>query len=326
VTDNYDTAIQSKLVISGSVNTNVVGTYYVYYNATDAEGNPADEVMRTVIVGDGEAPVIVLTGANPQYIEVKTPYIEQGASVSDNYDTNLTATIDTGNVNTNVTGTYYVYYTAKDSNNNRAQTGVRTVIVRDTTIPVITLSGSAAITLEVHTAYTEFGATVTDNYDTAIQSRLLISGSVDTGTVGTYYVYYNATDADGNPADEVMRTINVVDTTIPLITLSGANPQYREVNTSYIELGAVVTDNYDTNLTATINTGNVNMNQTGSYTVYYNVTDTHGNQAIQKTRTVIVRDTTAPVLSLNGSGVVTIEGGSSFVDAGADRSDNYDGT
>jgi hypothetical protein len=51
----------------------------------------------------------------------------------------------------------------------------------------------------------------------------------------------------------------------------------------------------------------VNMNQTGSYTVYYNVTDTAGNHAITGERTVIVQDTTKPVITLNGSGPLALE-------------------
>ena len=44
---------------------------------------------------------------------------------------------------------------------------------------------------------------------------------VDETTVGTYTVTYNVTDANGNAAVEVTRTVNVVDNTIPVITLTG---------------------------------------------------------------------------------------------------------
>ncbi|MDR3169207.1 MAG: hypothetical protein LBU27_05650, partial [Candidatus Peribacteria bacterium] len=66
----------------------------------DSEGNAADEVIRTVIVQDTGMPVILLSGDNPQYVEVHTPYLEAGATVNDSYDTNLTATIDSSEVNT----------------------------------------------------------------------------------------------------------------------------------------------------------------------------------------------------------------------------------
>ena len=54
-----------------------------------------------------------------------------------------------GSVNTAVPGTYYVEYDYTDVNGNVAATVTRTVIVEDTTLPVIALNGSASITLEV---------------------------------------------------------------------------------------------------------------------------------------------------------------------------------
>lgn len=48
--------------------------------------------------------------------------------------------------------------------------------------------------------------------------------------------------------------------------------------------------------------------------------------AIQITRTVNVVDTTAPILSLNGTGVVTVSYGATYTELGANWTDNYDGT
>ena len=44
---------------------------------------------------------------------------------------------------------------------------------------------------------------------------------VDVNTVGSYVLTYDYTDASGNTAAQVTRTVNVVDTTIPVITLTG---------------------------------------------------------------------------------------------------------
>jgi hypothetical protein len=57
---------------------------------------------------------------------------------------------------------------------------MRKVIVQDTTKPIITLSGGALITLPVGGNYTEYGALVTDNYDTGVQASLTIGGKVNT--------------------------------------------------------------------------------------------------------------------------------------------------
>jgi hypothetical protein len=47
-TDNYDSTVT--VITSGTVNTSVIGTYYITYNATDSSGNAADQVTRTVNV------------------------------------------------------------------------------------------------------------------------------------------------------------------------------------------------------------------------------------------------------------------------------------
>ena len=48
------------------------------------------------------------------------------------------------------------------------------------------------------------------------------------------------------------RTVQVVDTTVPVITLTGANPQVIEAGDPYTELGATATDNYDGDITPSI--------------------------------------------------------------------------
>ncbi len=49
-TDIEDGNISSRITISGSVNTNIKGTYYKYYDVSDIFGNKADTVKRTIIV------------------------------------------------------------------------------------------------------------------------------------------------------------------------------------------------------------------------------------------------------------------------------------
>ena len=82
-------------------------------------------------------------------------------------------------------------------------------------MPVITLTGDEIVTIEVGTTYVDGGATATDNYDddTVLTSNITTDVSdVDAQTVGSYTVSYNVSDAAGNPAVQVTRTVNVVDT------------------------------------------------------------------------------------------------------------------
>ena len=97
------------------------------------------------------------------------------------------------------------------------------------------------------------------------------------------------TDTSGNAAIEVTRTVSVVDTTAPVITLNGDASVTIEVGSPYNDAGATATDNYDGDLTASIVVvSDVDTSTVGDYTVTYNVTDTSGNAAIEVTRTIIV--------------------------------------
>ena len=78
-------------------------------------------------------------------------------------------------------------------------------------------------------------------------------------------------------------------------------------------------------LTSIVTVNGVDEDTVGTYTVTYNVTDANSNAATQVSRTVNVVDTTAPVITLLGEATVTIEVGSTYSDAGATASDNYDG-
>jgi hypothetical protein len=64
----------------------------------------------------------------------------------------------------------------------------------------------------------------------------------------------------------------------------------------------------------------------GTYTIEYDYTDSNGNPATTVTRTVIVEDTTNPIITLNGSSSITLEAGDSYSELGAEWSDVVDGT
>ena len=74
----------------------------------------------------------------------------------------------------------------------------------DTLPPVITLEGAENVTVELGVTYTDDGATA-DGSET-----VLATGTVDTSVVNTYTITYNATDANGNAAVPVTRTVTVV--------------------------------------------------------------------------------------------------------------------
>ena len=277
---------------SGTVDTNTVGVYTITYTATDSSGNQGI-ATRTVNVVDTTAPVITVLGNDPETVEVGSTYTDAGAT-ADGGETVTTS----GTVDTNTVGVYTITYTATDSSNNVA-TATRTVNVVDTTAPVITLIGSNPIDVEAATTYTDAGATAQDNYDGDITSSITTTNNIDMNTVGTYSVIYNVADANGNSAVPLIRTVNVVDTTAPVITILGSNPVNIQVGSVYNDAGATAADTLDGDLSSSITVvNNVDANTVGTYTVTYDVTDSAGNQATQAVRTVNVNSApnTAPTV------------------------------
>jgi hypothetical protein len=78
----------------------------------------------------------------------------------------------------------------------------------DTTPPVVTLVGSATVNLTVGDAYTELGATATDNIDSNPPIRVFVDGAssgilitdvtLDTSVAATHSLVYKSTDSAGN--------------------------------------------------------------------------------------------------------------------------------
>ena len=117
--------------------------------------------------------------------------------------------------------------------------------------PLLSLTGSSNIDIEVGTTFIDSGATAYDNEDGDLTSQIIVSGVVDTTTLGVYSIIYSVTDSDGNTTS-LTRNVNVIDTTKPVITLLGSSEINLDVGQSYNEQGATATDNYDGDITSSI--------------------------------------------------------------------------
>lgn len=150
--------------------------------------------------------------------------------------------------------------------------------------PVITILGTNPITVQAGSVYIDSGATATDVEDGNLTANITKISNVNVNILGNYSVIYSVTDSANNTVTAT-RNVSVIDTTSPVITLNGANTLTITQNGAYTELGATALDNLDGFLTVNI-TGNVNTSVIGTYTITYTATDSHGNSATPKTRTV----------------------------------------
>jgi PKD repeat protein len=248
------------------------------------------EDYRVIIGTDITPPIITIIGSNPVSIEVGHAFIDSGATAFDAIDGDVTSFIKTSStVDTGKVGTYYVTYTVTDSAGNKATAIRKVIITKDKTPPVVSLVGANPEKIEVFYPYVELGAIALDNHDGNVSKNVSIDISeVDTARVGTYHVYYTAVDNSGNFAAQVKRTVIVMDTVAPIITLSGPDTLLITIHTPYVEPGASVNDNYWPALKATIS-GKVDTAKAGTYILTYTAKDGSGNIAKVKKRVVIVQ-------------------------------------
>jgi len=138
------------------------------------------------------------------------------------------------------------------------------------------------------------GVSIVDNTIEITPTESLNLAQTITLTYASLNTAVNAAIYDSNnlPAQPFYNiTVNVVDSTPPIITLNGDATVTIEIGSVYRDAGATANDNVDGIITENIVTENpVNINSVGVYTVTYNVNDSAGNPAVEKTRTVNVED------------------------------------
>jgi formylglycine-generating enzyme required for sulfatase activity len=154
-------------------------------------------------------PAITILGSTTLTHEATTLYSDSGATAVDALGDDLTSSITITSADINVTeiGNQIVTYSVTDTGGNTNTTD-RTVIVQDTTNPVITLMGDSNLTHNLNTAWVEPGYYANDSLDGNLTANVSISGTVDIESAGAYIINYAVLDSAGNRSD-VNRTVNV---------------------------------------------------------------------------------------------------------------------
>ena len=313
---------------TGPVDPATPGTYSVIYTThADAVGQTST-VTRNVTVTN-QAPTLTVNGSSPINLAYKQAggYSDAGVTVNDELvtagnpqditpQTTITYTAPGGTpqdvtstgVNTDNVGTYTYTYTVTDDNNQVA-TASRTVNVNNTA-PVITLQGANPHPWLTGTdPYVDPGFTVTD--ETKTVSDVIVTGSVDPTTTGTYYLYYNLTDEWGGNATQRTRTIQVGNAAPVLALVGSADSTIDYKGAPYNDQGVTVTD--ETLTTSDVSTSiehvpqigdstpqsvaNVDVNNSGVYTITYSVGPDENAQTDSVNRIVrVIND--APTVTL----------------------------
>ena len=119
------------------------------------------------------------------------------------------------------------------------------------------------------------------------------SGEVDHTKLGTYILSYTAKDSAGNVAT-ITRSVEVVDTTPPVITINGDSSVEVEVGQNYTDPGFKATDSFDDALSLTTNLN------TDPPNITYTAVDQSGNTATAYRVVELTRDVTPPEITLIG--------------------------
>jgi VCBS repeat-containing protein len=265
------------------------------YTVRDAKGATDGPVSVAITVTPvNDAPVVDAGSYGTQ--ECRSPFALAGAASDVDGDALTYAWAVGGKVFTGATpeidlpvGSYSAVLSVSDGTVTVQASA--TIDVSDTQKPVITLNGEPTLTYGAATGYADAGANVTDACDGTI-TPVVTSTYVERRT-GKFTITYTATDASGNQSVSE-RTVNVVDTDAPVLTLKGSPTMTVTCPSCYEEPGATATDAFEPGPTVAIS-GTVGM-VPGTYTVSYTATDASGNVSTAR-RTVTVVDNTAPVVT-----------------------------
>lgn len=319
--------------------TSVSGDYYLWVEAIDTEGNKIVTSSNPFKL-DNSSPVITTPGNESIVINQVNGYnLMTGVSVSDNSSEVLSISVS-GNLS-RIPGNYIISYTSTDSSGNNV-VSTRIITVLDVEAPVITLLGSNPLNLFAGSTYTEAGATATDDVDGNLTTSIVITGTVNTSTVGTYLKTYTVTDSSGNVSTRT-RTINILDSTPPTVTFgTNGNATYAKTRSTTVTVtdgeSGVLSHHYAWTTSATapdqnsITTSFANgatittpASVTGTYYLWIKSRDNATNQSIVRSNAFNL-DNTIPVITRNGAASITLALGDSYSELGSTATDNISGT
>ena len=149
-----------------------------------------------------------------------------------------------------------------------------------------------------------------------VTDNVITTGTIDTSKVGTYPITYILNIGDFKVEKTLL--IYVKDIEPPVITLNDSSKLPLCSLNKYQEPGYSAIDNVDGDIT-----DKVKVTQNNDQ-INYEVTDSSGNTA-QAVRDLIIDDTEAPLITLNGNETIYVPLNSEYQELGAKALDNCDG-
>lgn len=265
-------SITPGVVISGEVFNEEPGIYTIKYEAEDLLRKKAVPIFRTVEVLP-KLPIIKLNGDRVIYHTLGTQLIDPGVTTSIPVNVyhrfaNQT-TVVTGFPKGSTVGEYKVFYT-NDTTDKYLRTSSmvsRTINVRAR--PVLNLVGGSTVYNPLGETYIDPGVTVSGAATVSFKKPNVNLSQIQT-------IKYTAKDEFGIEAVPITRQVIVSER--PTITTSGT--LFRILNDP---LSIPTPTVKPVELTSSLNSSNnININQSGTYTITYNVSDSNNIPANQE--------------------------------------------
>ena len=143
--------------------------------------------------------------------------------------------------------------------------------------PSIYLLGSNPLNVEINSTFTDPGAIATDTDGNDISNKIITTDTVDTSTPIDNFKYKYTVLSDGI-TKTIIRKINVVDSTAPVIT-GANNTALIDTVASYDLMAGVSTTDNSGEAVNVVAKGNLSLGVIGKYTITYIATDSSGNTA-----------------------------------------------
>ncbi|MCX6186149.1 MAG: T9SS type A sorting domain-containing protein, partial [Bacteroidetes bacterium] len=175
-------------------------------------------------------------------LEVGDDFIDPGYTVDDNYwPLNALSVKTNSTLNNKVLGTTIIEYILTDGSGNTA-TITRSVNVVKQRKPLLSLNGSAIVSVHRFATFADEGVSIADNYygSPALQSLLKYdfgqsgnkSSTFSTQNPGTFIITYFLTDPSGNSAMPITRQVEVKDDFLSVNELKSGEMKLYPVPTS----------------------------------------------------------------------------------------------
>lgn len=295
-------------IITGTVNTNIAGTYLLLYKAIDSFNNISNIVTRTIIVYNNPTISNITLASNIISIVTTNYYNTMSYIITQSNNTIVSETIINNNT-INVTGlnssTYYItiylkklnntilWYSTFDLTNNNIGT-------------VININGANPLNFPYNNTLNLFTGITASNLLTLAsinitsaniiiknQNNQIIStptNGIITKTLGDiYYITYTITGSNSTIVT-ANRQINIINITPPIITLLGSSPLPSYLGTTFVDPGATAVDILNNSIIPTVS-GIINPNNSGYYNLTYTAIDSSNNTSLVN-RTIIMSDKT----------------------------------